>query len=103
MLGAMLEICAAKYRKFCQKYKPKPKPEKRNYWGAKLLANLKIKGKTGKGCRGQKSLWDEWDKPDEEIRKVAEKFVMANCYDPKVACQKFSENGGDDGDEAGDR
>jgi hypothetical protein len=51
----MLEICVAKYRKFCQK-----------------------------------SLWDEWEKPDEEIRKVAEKFVMANCYDPKVACQKFS-------------
>ena len=103
MLGAMLEICAAKYRKFCQKYKPKPKPEKRNYWGTKLLANLKIKGKTGKGCRGQKSLWDEWDKPDEDIRKVAEKFVMANCYDPKVACQKFSENEGGDGEEAGDR
>ena len=45
MLVAMLEICAAKYRKFCQKYKPKPKPEKRNYWGTKLLANLKIRGK----------------------------------------------------------
>ncbi len=103
MLGAMLEICAAKYRNFCQKYKPKPKPEKRNYWGAKLLANLKIKGKTGKGCRGQKLLWDKWDKPDEAIRKVAEKFVMANCYDPKVACQKFSEKGGGDGEEAGDR
>jgi hypothetical protein len=28
---------------------------------------------------------------------------MANCYDPKVACQKFSEKGGDDGEEAGDR
>ena len=41
--------------------------------------------------------------PDEEIRKVAEKFVMANCYDPKVACQKFSEKGGDDGEEAVDR
>jgi hypothetical protein len=27
-----------------------------------------------KGCRGQKSLWDEWDKPDKEIRKVAENF-----------------------------
>ena len=51
----MLENCAAKYRKFCQK-----------------------------------SLWDEWEKPDEEIRKVAEKFVMANCYDRKAACQKFS-------------
>jgi putative transposase len=53
MLGAMLEICAAKYRKFCQKYQPKPKPEKRNYWGTKLLANLQIKGKTGKGFQGK--------------------------------------------------
>ena len=64
----MLEICVAKYRKFCQQ-----------------------------------SLWDEWEKPDEEIRKVAEKFVIANCYDPKVACQKFSEKRGDDEGEAGDR
>jgi putative transposase len=67
------------------------------------LANLKIKGKTGKGCRGQKSLWDEWEKPDEEIRKVAEKFVMANCYDRKAACQKFSEKRGYEGEEGGDR
>ncbi|MFZ4557104.1 MAG: hypothetical protein ACOYN8_12130 [Pseudanabaena sp.] len=50
----------------------------------------------------QQSLWDEWEKPDEEIRKVAEKFVMANCYDRKVACQKFSGKRGDDGGEAGD-
>jgi len=42
----------------------------------------------------QQSLWDEWEKPDEEIRKVAEKFVMANCYDRKAACQKFSEKRG---------
>ncbi|HBC42197.1 MAG TPA: hypothetical protein DCZ88_09950 [Pseudanabaena sp.] len=103
MLGAMLEICAAKYRKFCQKYKPKAKPERRNYWGMKLLTNLKIKGKTGKGCRGQKSLWDEWNKPDEKIRKVAEKFVMANCYDPKIASQKFSDNDDSAGEEAGHR
>ena len=37
------------------------------------------------------------------IIQLSQKFVMANCYDPKVACQKFSENGGDDGEEAGDR
>ena len=48
-------------------------------------------------------LWEQWDKPDEEIGKVAEKLVMANCYDSKVACQKFSEKGGGDGEEAGDR
>ncbi|MFB2920982.1 MULTISPECIES: hypothetical protein [Aerosakkonema] len=33
--------------------------------------------------------WDEWEATDSEIRQVAEKFVMANCYDPKVAAQFF--------------
>jgi hypothetical protein len=28
---------------------------------------------------------------------------MADCYDPKVACQKFSEKSGGDGEDAGDR
>jgi putative transposase len=37
----------------------------------------------------QKSLWEEWDTPDEEIRKVAEKFVLANCFDPQVAGLRF--------------
>ena len=35
--------------------------------------------------------------------KTVSTEIMANCYDPKVACQKFSEKGGDDGEEAGDR
>lgn len=39
----------------------------------------------------QQSLWAEWDKPTEEIRKVAEKFVLANCFDPKVASIRFEE------------
>jgi putative transposase len=42
-----------------------------------------------KASPGQKSLWEEWETPDEEIRKVAEKFVLANCYDPKVASLRF--------------
>ena len=37
------------------------------------------------------------------VHKVAEKFVMANCSDPKVACQKFSGKDGADGKEADDR
>jgi putative transposase len=32
---------------------------------------------------------DEWDAPDEEIRKVAKKFVLANCYDHKIASLRF--------------
>ena len=43
---------------------------------------------------GQMSLafWDDWEASNEEIRKVAEKFVMANCYDPKVAAQFFNDS-----------
>lgn len=89
-LGATLDLCAAMYRKFCRKYKPQPKPEKKNYWGSKLLAQIKARSRLKqKSSPGQKSLWDEWDAPAEDIGKVAEKFVMANCYDPKVARLKF--------------
>jgi len=89
-LGKTLEHCAAAYRKFCQKYRPKPKPEKRNHWGSKLLANLKARGSPKKISPGQKSLWEEWDAPAEEIRQVAEKFVLANCFDPQFASLRFN-------------
>ena len=39
-LGATLEICAAAYRKFCKRYKSKPKPERRTHWGSRLLAQI---------------------------------------------------------------
>jgi putative transposase len=42
-----------------------------------------------KASPGQKSLWDEWDAPAEDIRKVAEKFVLANCFDPQFASLRF--------------
>jgi putative transposase len=58
-LGATLELCAAAYRQFCKRYKPQPKPEKRSYWGSKLLANFRSKGKPKKTSPGQKSLWEE--------------------------------------------
>ena len=35
---------------------------------------------------------DDWEASNEEIREVAEKFVMANCYDPKVAAQFFNDS-----------
>lgn len=89
-LGATLEICAEAYRKFCQKYKPKPKPERQNHWGSNLRAKIKARSRVKKKVSpGQKSFWDEWDAPDEEIRKVAKKFVLANCYDPKIASLRF--------------
>ncbi|MEC4888341.1 MAG: hypothetical protein SAL70_44605 [Scytonema sp. PMC 1070.18] len=48
-LGRTLEECAAKYRGFCKKYRPQPKPEKRNHWGSRFLPSLKkSKGKAKK-------------------------------------------------------
>ncbi|MGB7440134.1 MAG: transposase [Coleofasciculaceae cyanobacterium] len=93
-LGKTLDECAKKYRGFCRKYKPKPKPEKRYHWGSKLLPKvLKGKGKGKKSSPGQMKLpWDTWEAADSEIREVAEKFVLANCYDPKVAMQFFNDS-----------
>jgi putative transposase len=80
-LAASLELCATAYRKFCQKYKPQPKPEKQNHWGSKLLAKIRARGKPSKKVSpGQRSLWEAWDMPESEIVQVAEKFVQANQY-----------------------
>ncbi|CAN1210938.1 Transposase IS200-like domain-containing protein [Tumidithrix helvetica PCC 7403] len=81
-LGTTLEACAAKYRLFCQKYKPKPKPERTNHWGSRLLADLKIRGKPKP--KGQMSLpWDDADIAGrDEVHQVAEKFILANGYQP---------------------
>jgi len=91
-LGATLEICAAAYRKFCQQYKPKPKPERKNHWGSKLLAQIKARSKLKKNTSpGQKSLWEDWEVPAAEIRCVAKKFVLANCLNPDIAGLRFEE------------
>jgi putative transposase len=91
-LGRTLDLCAAIYRQFCKKYKPKPKPEKRNPWGTKLLAQIKARSRLKKkSSPGQKSLWDDWEPPAAEIRQVAKKFVLANCYDPEVMKLQFEE------------
>jgi putative transposase len=90
-LGTALDMCAAAYRKFCQKYKPKPKPEKRNHWGSKKLAALRQKMKAKKVSPGQKSLWDGWILPMDEIVAVAKKFVLANCLNPDVAAAQFAD------------
>ena len=84
-LAATLELCAAAYRRFCQNYKPKPKPEKRYSWGSKLLPKLK-KGSKRKKSPGQTRLpWASWEATDPEIREVADKFIFANCYNPQAA------------------
>ncbi len=33
--------------------------------------------------------WDEWEPLTTEVQAIAEKFVMENCYDPKIAAQFF--------------
>lgn len=92
-LGRTLEECATKYRNFCQKYRPKPKPETVNHWGSKLLVKMKVKGKPKKHSPGQMSLpWDTWDAGDAEIEAVAREFVLANCYNPEVAVLWFAED-----------
>jgi putative transposase len=89
-LGKTLDLCAEAYRQFCKKYKPKPKTEKRNHWGSKLLEKIKARSRVKKKpTPGQKSMWEEWDAPMDEIRRVAKKFVLANCYDPKVVEMRF--------------
>ena len=35
--------------------------------------------------------WDTWEVEDSEVSQVAEKFVMANCYDRKIAMQFFND------------
>jgi len=91
VLGSTLEICAAAYRKFCKKYRPQPKPERKNHWGSKALAGLKLKLKAKKTSPGQQSLWDEWTIPAEEIEAVAKEFVLANCFNPDIAAVQFTD------------
>lgn len=90
-LGNTLDECAAKYRKFCQKYRPQPKPETKNHWGSKLLAGLTAKkGKSKPTSPGQMALpWNQWEPPTGEVVEVAKKFVLANCYDPQFAMKMF--------------
>ena len=92
-MGKSLDECAENYRKFCNRYKPKPKPETRYHWGSKLLPKVLKAKERKKRTPGQMRLpWDEWEATSGEIREVAEKFVMANCYDPKVAAQFFNDS-----------
>ncbi len=92
-LGKSLDECVRKYKGFCKKYKPKPKPDKRCHWGNKLLPKVLKAREKKKQAPGQMRLpWDEWEANNDEIRLVAEKFVMANCYDPKVAAQFFNDS-----------
>lgn len=89
-LGATIEICARAYRRFCQRYKPKPKPPQPSHWGTNLLAKLRLRRKVHKPSPGQTRLpWDDWDGVDPEIQAVAMKFVLANCLNPEVVKTRY--------------
>jgi putative transposase len=91
-LGKSLSECAAKYRGFCKRYKPQPKPDKSYHWGSKLLPKV-VKHKGKKTSPGQMRLpWVEWEFEDSPVREVAEQFVVANCYEPKIAMRLFDES-----------
>ena len=85
-LGRTLEECAAKYRRFCQKYRPQGKPEKRSFWGSSFLPSLLKSKSKAKKSPGQMSL--PWDKQKvtecTEVHEVAETFIQANGYQPPV-------------------
>ena len=83
-LGKTLEMCAAIYRKFCQRYKPQPKLEKKRYWGGRLLDRIKKKRKPQKISPGQMTLWEGWE-AGSEIHEVAKTFIEANGYTPQTA------------------
>jgi putative transposase len=91
-LGATLDLCVRAYRRFCRKYKPKPKPERKSRWGSQKLAALRQKMKIKKVSPGQKSLWQAWDVPLDEIEAVAKKFVLANCLNPEIATLQFTDS-----------
>jgi len=37
-------------------------------------------------------LWDDWEEASDEVKVVAEKFVLANCYNPQFASIVLQEN-----------
>jgi putative transposase len=89
-LAPTTDKCAEMYREFCKKYKPKPKPETRYHWGKQLLPKVLSAKERKHRTPGQMRLpWDEWEPINPVITEVAEKFVMANCYNQRVAAHFF--------------
>jgi putative transposase len=91
-MGQTLEHCAAAYRKFCQDYEPKPKPESAesgSYWGSRFLERYKLKRKPGKKKKdktspGQMRLpLSEWEISDAELEEIVRQFIEANCPNSK--------------------
>jgi putative transposase len=101
-LGEDLEECSRKYRRFCYQYLPKEKSTKKFYWGSQLLPKLTRRKKTTKTKNNQtnqqkkqnqeaKQAYQKWQENNPEIVKVAEKFILANCFNPNHV-QEFLSN-----------
>jgi putative transposase len=45
--------------------------------------------KAKKVSPGQKSLWDEWNAPIDEVLTVAKELVLANCLNPDIVSVRF--------------
>lgn len=89
-LGESLTECSQKYRDFCYNYQPKEKKSKGFHWGSKLLPKLTKKRKTSrskttpqKPDEEAKRLYENWQANHPEVIEVAEKFMLANCYNKK--------------------
>jgi len=90
-LGEDLEECSRKYRQFCHQYQPKEKQVKPFYWGNKLLPKLTRKNKSNANKKQKKKQpsqreqeareeYEKWRQNNPEVVAVAEKFMLANCY-----------------------
>ena len=101
-LGETLQECGRKYRGFCQNYQPREKQAKPFYWGNQLLPKLmgKTKSKSGKKKKSKaqqqreqeaREQYQQWRESHPEIVEVAEKFILANCYNP-ARVREFLDN-----------
>ncbi|MEM1292112.1 MAG: transposase [Cyanobacteria bacterium P01_H01_bin.162] len=90
-LGATLDLCVKAYRQLCKSYQPQPRPKRQSHWGNQKLAGLRLKMKVKRVSPGQKSLWQTWNAPLDDIEAVAKKFVLANCLNPEIAALQFTD------------
>lgn len=66
-------------------------PFKLEVEGNQKLAKLRQTMKVKKASPGQKSLWENWNLPIDEVEEIAKKFVLANCFKPENAVLQFTD------------
>jgi putative transposase len=63
----------------------RPREDRESDRGSKLLAGIKQRKRSKKSSPGQLSPWEEREGFTPEIFAVADKFVFANAYNPRIA------------------